>query len=364
MNIVNGQASSKLLWAVGLEPKQYPARSRFQRWRTGFADAALNLVVQPLAPQTGKAGDSVFLDVSVQPLTPYVQQQVRVTLKLFYAVNLTDGNLEEPHGDGLSVRKLGQDASYTADVEGHRYHVLERHYALSAEKSGALTLAPIVFHGHAVDPNDINSFFSRGHAVSAQAQAVTLDARPRPASSGNDAWLPAQSLDLKADGIDANTPGRVGEPLTLTLHLKAQGLGFEQLPELKLPKIDGADIYPDKETTQNKDDGAWQYGERERKFAIVPNRPGELTVPALSLSWWDTEHDRAASTDLPAVTLKIAPAAAVRARRPMHRMLQMRPMRLRPLSQGRRLYPCEPLRTALGWIAGVRLHWPHSVCGY
>jgi hypothetical protein len=93
--------------------------------------------------------------------------------------------------------------------------------------------------------------------------------------------------------------------LTLTLHLKAQGLGFEQLPELKLPSIEGADVYPDKTTTQNRDDGEWLYGERERKFAIVPNRAGPLTLPAISVDWWDTAHDRAETAQVPARTLDV-----------------------------------------------------------
>ena len=310
MNIINGQATSKQLWAVGLEPKRAGTFTIPALSVAGTQTQPLSLVVQPSGASTGKAGDDVFLDVDAQPLSPYVQQQVRVTVKLFYALNLTDGNLEDPHGDGLNASKLGQDAAYTADVDGRRYRVLERHYALIPEKSGALSMAPIVFRGHAVNPNDINSFFNRGHSVSAQVPGATLDVRQRPASSGTDAWLPAQSLTLSSDGLDLAGGAHVGEPITLTLRLKAQGLGFEQLPELKLPKIDGADIYPDKETTQNRDDGAWLFGERVRKFAIVPNRPGALTIPALSVAWWDIEHDRAASADLPAFPLTIAPAVA------------------------------------------------------
>lgn len=310
MNIINGQTTSKLLWAVGLEPKHVGTFTIPALNVAGLQTQPLSLVVQAGSASTGKAGDDVFLDVSVEPKSPYVQQQVRMTVKLFYALNLTDGNLEDPHGDGLVARKLGQDAAYTADVEGRRYRVLERHYAIVPEKSGAQTMAPTVFRGHAVNPSDINSFFNRGRTVSAQAPGATFDVRPRPASSGTDAWLPAQSLTLTSDGIDLGAGARVGEPLTLTLRLKAQGLGFEQLPELKLPKIDGADIYPDKETTQNRDDGVWQYGERERKFAIVPNRPGNLNLPALSVVWWDVDHDRAASADLPAATLNIAPGVA------------------------------------------------------
>src|SRR5262249_8855403 len=156
--------------------------------------------------------------------------------------------------------KLGQDAYYNADVAGRRYRVWERRYALTPEKSGTLTLPALAFHGHAIDPADINSFFNRGRAVAARSEALSLDVRPRPAASGSDAWLPARAVELSAQGVDAQGPARVGEPLTLTLHVRAQGLSFEQLPDLKLPAIDGADVYPDKTTTQNRDDGEWLYG--------------------------------------------------------------------------------------------------------
>jgi len=245
-----------------------------------------------------------------------VQQEVRLTVKLFYALNLTDGNLDDPKVEGLVVRKLGQDSNYTAEVDHRRYRVVERHYAISAEKSGALEIPAIAFRGHAFGPGDLNSFFSRGQGISAQSEAITLDVRARPPESGNDVWLPAQSLTLSAEGVDANSSVHAGEPLTLTLRLKAQGLGFEQLPELKLPKIDGADIYPDKETTQNRDDGSWQYGTRERKFAIVPSRAGTLQIPQISIAWWDTAHDRAAISEVPALSIPVAPAQGAAAPEP------------------------------------------------
>jgi hypothetical protein len=79
---------------------------------------------------------------------------------------------------------------------------------------------------------------------------------------------------------------------------------------LKLPKIDGADLYPDKETTQNRDDGNWIYGQRERKFAIVPSRAGQLALPAVSIAWWDTAHNRAEVSTVPARTIEVLPALA------------------------------------------------------
>jgi hypothetical protein len=315
MSIINGQTTSKLLWAIGLEPKRAGNLTIPPLSVAGSQTQALSLAVAAaVADANGKPGADIYIEASADPRAPYVQQQVRFTVKLYFALNLTDGSLDDPRAEGVVVRKLGQDANYSAEVGGRRYRVLERHYALLPENSGSLTLPPISLRGHAMDPGDINGFFNRGRSISAHSEAVTLDVRPRPAASGSDAWLPARAVTLSAEGIDAATPARVGEPLTLTLHLKAQGLGFEQLPELKLPKIEGADVYPDKASTQNRDDGEWLYGDRERKFAIVPNRPGPLTLPVISVAWWDTAHDRAEVAELPAQTLNVQPGAALPAK--------------------------------------------------
>ena len=309
MSILNGESNSKLLWAVGLQPK-HAGTLTIPAFAIGNAKTqALTLNVRPAqAGAVGKTGDDVFVDAEAMPRSPYVQQEVRLTVKLFYALNLTDGNLDDPKVEGLVVRKLGQDSNYTAEVDHRRYRVVERHYAISAENSGTLEIPAIAFRGHAFGPGDLNSFFSRGQGIAAQSEPIMLDVRARPPESGTDVWLPAQSLTLSAEGIDANSSVHVGEPLTLTLRLKAQGLGFEQLPELKLAKIDGADVYPDKETTQNRDDGSWQYGTRERKFAIVPSRAGTLDIPAISIAWWDTAHDRAATSEVAGLKISVQPA--------------------------------------------------------
>jgi len=317
LSIVNGASSSKLLWAVGLQTK-HAGKLTIPAFSIGNAHTeALTLTVLPAAAgAVGKSGDDLFVEFEATPRSPYVQQETRLTVKLYYALSLIDGNLEDPKAEGLVVRKLGQDSNYTADIDGRRYRVVERHYAAAPEKSGALELPSVAFRGRALDSGDMNSFFSRGRAVTAQSEPIALDVRARPPASGTDMWLPAQSLTLAAEGVDASGTLRVGEPLTLTVRLKTQGLGFEQLPELRLPPIDGADVYPDKESNQNRDDGTWIYGTRERKFAIVPSRAGELKLPALSIAWWDTEHDRAAVAEVPARTFTVEPAVAGNAPEP------------------------------------------------
>lgn len=309
VNISNGTRSAKTLWAVGLEPKHDGAITIAPLAIGAAQTAPVHLTVLPAPTAAQQAGGDIFLEASAQPLDPYVQQQVRYTVKLYFAFDLTDGNLAEPKADGLTAQRLGQDKSYVATVGTRRYHVLERHYALTPERSGAIEVPALAFRGTVLDAADPAAFFGRGRSVSARSDAVRLDVRAKPASWADGAWLPAASLLLKDEG-EPPAEVHVGEPVTRTIRLQAQGLGYEQLPELELAAPPGAEIYPDKADTRTRDDGEWLYGERVRKFAFVPNRAGTITVPGLSVRWWDTVHDRAETATLPPRTITVLPAAA------------------------------------------------------
>ncbi|MBL8298020.1 MAG: protein BatD [Rhodanobacteraceae bacterium] len=314
VSIVNGRTTSTLLWAVGLRPKR-------EGKYTIPALAIGNAKTQPISVTVGAApvvdaahpGDDLFLEVTADPPSAYVQQQIRVTVKFFYAINLTDGAVEELALPDVLVQKLGQDRSYDADRSGRRYRVMERRYAMTAQKSGALQLPALNFRGMALGGNDPNAlFYGRGRAVSTRSEPIAIEIRPRPADSGSGPWLPAQSLQLAFDS-ESQLQGRVGEPLTITLSTMAQGLGFEQLPELDLPAISGAEVYPDKSLTRSRENAGWVVGERTRKFAIVPKQAGTLRIPAVSLAWWDTASDRAATARSAEITIEVAAAATAAA---------------------------------------------------
>lgn len=307
VSIVNGVRSAKMLWAVALQPK-HEGRIAIAQLTVGSAQTApITLDVGAAAPPA-QAGGDLFFEVDAQPKNPYVQQQVRYTVKLYYAIDLTGGNIGEPKADGLAAKHLGQDKQYVASVGGRRYQVVEQHYALTPERSGTINIAPLAFRGTTLDMRDPSSFFSRGREVTARSEGVTLDVRAQPSSwPAGQAWLPAASLLLQ-DQSDLPAEIHVGDAVTRTIRMQAQGAGYEQLPELQMSAPDGADIYPDKSDTRTRDDGDWQYGERVRKFAIVPNRPGTLTVPGVRVDWWNTQADRLETAELPPRTIRVLPA--------------------------------------------------------
>lgn len=305
MSLVNGTSSAKTVWAIGLEPKHVGTLT-IPAFDLGSTKTdPINLVVEPAATTSqGQAGDPIFITVNAEPTNPYVQQQIRFTVKLHFSVDLSEGALDEPTLDAAHVQKLGRDKQYATNLNGQRYQVLERNYAITPDHSGALEIPSLNFRGSALDNSDPSSFFRRGRAVSARSEALQIEVRGKPASWGSAPWLPAQALSI-SDETPLPDEIALGDPLTRTVKLRAQGLGFEQLPELEMTALQGADVYPDKSETRTRDDGTWLYGERTRKFAVVPSRIGTLTLPEMRVQWWDVANDRMETAVLPEHSVRV-----------------------------------------------------------
>lgn len=121
ISIENGKRTQRTLWAVALQPRHTGTLEIPSLQVAGKRTEPLKLTVSA-APATaqGGPGDPVFIETSLDDLTPYVGQQVNLTVRLFYAPNLTDGNIEQPRADGMQVRALGRDTRYQAERGGRR----------------------------------------------------------------------------------------------------------------------------------------------------------------------------------------------------------------------------------------------------
>lgn len=308
MSLVNGQRTASTLWAVALEPREAGLFTVPAIPVGDESTAPLRLTVQPAV--VASAGEDVFMEVDVAPDSPYVQQQVRLRIKLYYGVTLLDGQLDEPNPSGAELRRLGNDLSYQTQIDDRRYNVVERRFALIPEASGELVIPAVRFRGRAMGGDGrFGPSLSSGRQVSAGSEPITLQVRPSPAGMAQ-SWLPAAQLELTSLGEEWPETIRVGEPLSLELRVAARGLDGSRLPELELPQIEGLDIYPDQPVLRTGEDGEWLQGERRQRFALVPQRVGDVVLPEVRLAWWNTEADRAEIATLPARRIRVMPAAA------------------------------------------------------
>ncbi|HTV87301.1 MAG TPA: BatD family protein [Dyella sp.] len=319
LSVDNGQQSTQTIIGIALRPKHIGNLQIPSLTIAGSQTAPLSLHVSP--PDNTASADSqkdIFLETTAEPGRVYVGQQLYYTVRLFYDTNLNSGTLPDPVADDADIMRLGSELNYESERNGHRYHVVERHYAIIPRHAGTLTIPSIEFQGEAVeaaDPNDPGGLLGQGGLfgdttpVTADSTPSSIDVLPAPTNWGGTTWLPARALSLSAEGLPADNQVHVGQPINLHMSVQATGLGATALPAPSLPPIDGAKVYPDQPVDTTHDDGQWLIGRRERSFAIFPQRAGTLTIPAITLTWFDVQSGQKQVATVPARTLTVLPAA-------------------------------------------------------
>ncbi|WP_346949009.1 BatD family protein [Dyella sp.] len=310
LSIVNGKRTSEFTYGIALRPKHVGRLTIPAIALAGGSTEPVQLeVTAPDQQAAAAAGKDVFVEAVAEPRNAYVGQQMSFVVRLFFAASLSNGAMDEPQADGAELSKLGDDSNYQAERGGRRYNVIERRYALIPQHAGHIQVGPVSFQGELIDMADPNSFFGSTRAMSAASAPVSIDVRAVPAAAGKTAWLPARALSLAMEAPPEPTQLRAGQPLNLTMTVQATGLPYESLPALSLPRIDGATVYPDKPVNGTRVDGAWLSGRRQQSFAVVPGKPGELVIPATTLTWWNTQTDKAEVATIPEHRYTVLPAA-------------------------------------------------------
>jgi hypothetical protein len=146
--------------------------------------------------------------------------------------------------------------------------------------------------------------------VTVESEPLQVTIQPRPAAFSGSAWQPARAYSLEQQ-ISSSDALRVGEPVTRTIVIDAVGLEENMIAEPEWPELPDARIYPDQPQGISRDDGEWVLGHKEFRYAVVPEKEGELVLPELTVHWWDTVSDRQQTAVLPAKTLVVQPSALV-----------------------------------------------------
>ncbi len=254
--------------------------------------------------------EGLFLEAEATPANPYVQQEVLYTLRLWRRYEISNASLSEPAFSGDAVTKaLTEDRHYTQTRNGQRYEVVERRFMVYPQASGMLTIKPAVVTAQVVK-RGLSLFENFAQAMSTRrisANAITLQVRPVPATFPGKHWLPARSLSLSEAWQPGGREVNVGEPITRTLSLVAEGLTAGQLPPLELAPPKDWKIYL--ERPQNDDqqqDGSFQ-GTMVQKSALVATHAGAATLPAIEIPWWNTTRDQLEFARLDSAALNALP---------------------------------------------------------
>jgi len=309
LEIVNGRRSRSTLWSLDVLPK-HGAPLRVPAVKFGKLATTPREIEFANGPSEQEADDGLFLEVDAKPSDPYVQQQVIYRLRLWKRYEISNASLSEPEVtvDAI-VKPLDADKRYEDTRDGKRYEVIERKFAVFPQASGKVTIKPAVVTAQIVK-RGFSLFDSFSQPVATKrivSRAVDLDVRPIPAEFPRGAtWLPARQLSVNAEWQPATGEAKVGEPVTRTLNLWADGLTAGQLPPLDGAEIPGVKQYPDRPQTSEQQSASGYSAVLQRKTAIIPTEAGRLKLPAIEIPWWNTGTGQVEVARVPEYTIEAA----------------------------------------------------------
>ena len=356
ITIENGRRSTRTRWIFELAPRR-TGRLTSGPLRAGAMTGpavVLEVLPAPAANDVSSARD-VFIETDAAPEDVYVQSQLTYTIRIYRAVEFLEASLSDFAPEGAVTHRLGKDATYTRVIDGRRYRVIERRFAVFPQASGQLVLPAVQLDARIAEAGAASAMgrlFGEGRRVRLASQPAEVTVKPRPAAAAVP-WLPARAVTLAEEWPEDPPRLVVGEPVTWTLRLDATGLAGEQLPPIDLPDPGSVRVYPDQPSIVTRAGHDAVHGERVQRIALVPGAAGELNLPELRVEWWDVEADAPRTARIPARTLVVAEAPAIG--EPLRPALADVPEAdaavLEKAESGRRLWQGLSAALAVAWLA-------------
>jgi len=310
-SMVNFKTSRTTRWQIVLIPRNTGNLTIPALTIEGHQSQAISVnVIEQGSAATTKQQD-IFITAELSSSDVYVQELVTLTIKLHIGVQLQRGSLTEPSLAGASIVQIGKDQENDGIINGKRYRIIERTYAITPEQSGELSLASPMFSGEVmVQSRRRSGFLSFGETkpVNILGEKLAINVRPIPDSySSNANWLPSELLTLHQEWQPNNGEFKVGEPITRTITLTAAGLAKAQLPKIVMPAPKGLKVYPDQAELHSNLSKERLVSQKKQNFALVASHAGEYLLPKITIAWWNTVTNKYQQAVLPEETITILP---------------------------------------------------------
>ncbi len=182
-------------------------------------------------------------------------------------------------------------------------------FALFPTKTGELTLSPyhvkILAQTVSNQRNPFSSIFGSfadRRRLELETEPVTIEVEPLPEASGAKYTGAVGSFSIQRE-ISADSV-QVGETIEIKTTISGTGnIPLLTKPEYNLPS--GLEVYQPQTTVQINRSGARIHGSKTFTDIVVPRNQGEVTIPAVTLSWYSPVQSEFIKEKLPAKTIAV-----------------------------------------------------------
>ncbi|MDR6714382.1 hypothetical protein J2W83_004003 [Pseudomonas hunanensis] len=322
LHTLDGETRASTRWIITLLPRRSGSLNIPELQLGQSRSQPIEVQVLQADASRPNSASQVFIEATLDSPEVYVQAQAVLTVRIYHSVSLyDDSSLSALQLDNAKVEPLGESRTYEKEINGVRHGVIETRYALYPQLSGELNIPTLTFTATAADTAEQLPGTTRaGRQVQVSSLPLRLAVRPIPANyPPGTPWLPARSLTLEEHWSPepSQQSVQIGDSLTRSVSLRADGLSSTQLPPLPATEILGLRRYPDQPLLRNEINERGMTANREEREALVPTHSGALTLPALEVTWWNTREDHLEHSSLPARSLEVQDNPALSAETPV-----------------------------------------------
>ena len=307
-SIVNFDTKRTTVWTTTLFPRKEGTFTIPSLTIEGKSTQPIQVKVIPVQEQSNVARD-YFVTTDIDVKEAYLNQQLLYTVKLFLSSNIERGSLQAPEMQNAEITQLGEDKQYTDIVNGRRYQIIERQFAVVPQASGEFTLRGPIFTGEvmAANTNQRFGFFNRTQQINRVGPDITVNIKPIP--QGIDyPWLPSAMVRVDEEWPQGDS-FVAGEPVTRIVTLTALGVVEEQLPDIPEFYPPNFKLYPDQSNTTTVEKDQSLISQRQTSLAIIPTQPGNFVLPEITIPWFNTLTQQTEYATIPARSITVAPAS-------------------------------------------------------
>lgn len=276
-----------------------------------------NDVVSPSHSSGGRiSSEDLFVKVTANKKHVHEQEPILLTYKVYTLVDLTslDGKMPDLKGFHTQEIPLPQQKSFHIEkLNGRNYRcVTWSQYVMYPQMTGKMTIPSLTFKGVVVMQNrnvdPFEAFFNGGSGyieVKRNIVAPAIDIQVDP--------LPQKPADFSG-GVGRfsissqllNNTVKAGAPVTLRVVVGGNGnLKLIKQPVVTFPK--DFDKYDPKVTDKTKLTTNGLEGNMVYDFLVVPRNQGNYTIPAVSLTYYDTSSNMYKTVKTAPLTIKVEP---------------------------------------------------------
>lgn len=310
-SIINGKVNRLTEWRIALAAKETGRYNIPSFNLNGLKTLPISItVIAKDKKDTAAEVDAIQLQATLKRNQGYISESFSYHVRLMIGTRVESPSLAAPFGEGLTVEQIGEDIQAETVINGRRFIVVSREYQITPTTVGKLTIEGAVFTGTEVTRNQWGPALAV--PISKQAKNITLTVKDKPASYTG-LWLPTPALELSQHfepdslnemTVDKRISAKVGEPINRILTLKIKNIAQSAMPDLNVTYPKSVRMYSDKPVYRDEGD----FRVMQVKQVIIPREQGEITLPAISIKWFNIDTEREHTTDIDALTLNVEPA--------------------------------------------------------